>query len=128
VTLEPDPNDPFEPAFPRYYDREGKRISLAEWARLFEDREGYGRIAEEDVLTPNGELAWVSTVWLGLDHNYFGSGPPLIFESMVFEQGMDDRYMDRYPTEQAAREGHAFIVHALQEGMLYDRSENEVDP
>jgi hypothetical protein len=25
----------------------------------------------------------VSTVWLGLDHNFFG-GPPLIFETMVF--------------------------------------------
>jgi hypothetical protein len=31
---------------------------------------------------PNG--LWVSTVWLGLDHRHDDSGPPLIFESMVF--------------------------------------------
>ncbi len=41
--------------------------------------------------------AWVSTVFLGLDHRYAGEGPPLVFETMAFTSreewcpGMDDR-------------------------------------
>jgi hypothetical protein len=50
-------------------------------------------------------------VWLGLDHNW-GDGPPLIFETMIFDQRLDkdyvfhDLYMDRYATEEAALAGH----------------------
>lgn len=52
---------------------------LTEWARDFEDEEkrrvGWTR------------LWWggsVSTVWLGLNHRFYGDGPPIIFESMMF--------------------------------------------
>src|SRR5215471_17514474 len=31
---------------------------------------------------PNGGR--VSTVFLGLDHNYSGVGPPIVFETMIF--------------------------------------------
>jgi hypothetical protein len=36
-----------------------------------------------------GEL-WVSTCFLGLDHDHFGKGPPLLFETMVFRNANDD--------------------------------------
>ena len=54
----------------------------------------------------------VSTVWLGLDHNYLGDGPPLIFETMVFRgKGRDRRAVDsilrRYTTKEEALGGHA---------------------
>lgn len=50
---------------------------------------------------------WLSTVWLGLDHR-FGDGPPLIFETMVFPNSDDlhDLDMERYSTEDGARQGH----------------------
>lgn len=53
----------------------------------------------------------VSTVWLGLDHNYFG-GPPLIFETMVFpsEDDWTAEDSDRYSTEAEARAGHEAMV------------------
>lgn len=51
----------------------------------------------------------VSTVWLGLDHNFFGS-PPLIFESMAFESNSRPFDQDRYPTERAAVRGHYRMV------------------
>jgi hypothetical protein len=35
----------------------------------------------------------VSTVFLGIDHNFFDEGPPLLFETMIF--GIDD---DSYQT------------------------------
>lgn len=52
---------------------------------------------------------WVSTVWLGLDHNFLRGGPPLIFETMVFmDRGECRETVDceRYSTEDEARHGH----------------------
>jgi hypothetical protein len=90
-----------------YFDRQGHEISLARWAWL-NSRErfaDYRRIAEDHV-----DLYWISTIWLGLDHS-FGSGPPLIFETMVFLSGTpEDMGMQRYATEDQARAGHEAIV------------------
>lgn len=94
-----------------YYDRTGKRIGLLEWARLHEDIE-YKRVALTDV----GHYR-VSTVWLGINHN-FGQGPPIIFETMIFDTSKqtvsiitgesypEDVGQDRYSTEVAALAGH----------------------
>ena len=89
------------------YDRQGNVLELMEWAKLFEDNE-YCRIAE--TILPDGKR--VSTVWLGLDHQ-FGDGPPLIFETMVFsdkDSEGDDRDQERYSTEAEAIAGHEAMV------------------
>ena len=46
----------------------------------------------------------VSTVFLGLDHQ-FGSGPPLLFETMIFG-GEHNEYQERYSTWEEAEAGH----------------------
>ena len=46
----------------------------------------------------------VSTVFLGLDHS-FGGGPPLLFETMIFDGG-EEEHCVRYSTWQQAEEGH----------------------
>lgn len=48
----------------------------------------------------------VSTVFLGLDHNFSDHGPPLHFETMAFV-GHDDVGQERYTTWAEAEEGHA---------------------
>jgi hypothetical protein len=48
----------------------------------------------------------VSTVFLGIDHNFGRTGPPLFFETMVFGNG----YQERYCTWQEAKDGHARVV------------------
>ena len=58
-----------------YYDRDGNPIGIEQFGRLLVD-EAYHRI---ELVEHNGVR--VSTVWLGIDHNY-GDGPPVIFESM----------------------------------------------
>ena len=93
-----------------YYDKEGRPISLMEWASLYRDME-YRRIGSTHI----GHF-WVSTVWLGLDHNYWG-GPPIIFETMVFDDRNDkaiDLYMNRYATEAEALAGHTDTVNAIE--------------
>lgn len=47
----------------------------------------------------------VSTVFLGLDHNYLEEGPPLVFETLVFGGDMSEE-MERYSTWAEAEEGH----------------------
>jgi hypothetical protein len=47
----------------------------------------------------------VSTVFLGIDHNLSGKGPPLLFETMIFG-GTHNDYQKRYSTYKEAEEGH----------------------
>jgi hypothetical protein len=58
--------------------------------------------------TPLFNGLFVSTVWLGLNHNFLGDGPPLIFETMVFLPlpSHDSIDMQRYATEEEAKRGH----------------------
>lgn len=93
-----------------WYDRDGVAIDVRAWERLFSDYE-YRRVQQSaitDAADPTKTFD-VSTIWLGVDHA-FGYGPPLIFETMVFGDGSEDRAMDRYGTEAQAREGHTAMV------------------
>lgn len=87
-----------------HYDKQGKVVPLMEWAKLMEDWD-YRRIG-----LWKGKVYRVSTVWLGLDHNW-GNGEPLIFETMVFK-GKDsmDLDMERYSTLEQAQGGHKAMV------------------
>lgn len=51
----------------------------------------------------------VSTVFLGLDHNFYDRGPPLPFETMAFV-GQEDVGQERYATWLQAEAGHARMV------------------
>lgn len=55
-----------------------------------------------------GEV-FISTVFLGLDHNLFGQGPPHLFETMIFG-GEHHQKQWRYPTQADALEGHAHAI------------------
>lgn len=76
------------------------------WAKLFENKEY--KIVKQTTLKDGKR---VSTVWLGLDHQ-FGKGKPLIFETMVFPKKADwsELDMDRYSTEKEALAGHKKMV------------------
>ena len=90
-----------------YFDKDGTPISdTLKWAKLF-DNPDYKRVAKTTL--PNGRF--VSTVWLGLNHQ-FGDGPPLLFETMVFPNDKDFGELDseRYSTESEARAGHQAMV------------------
>lgn len=108
-----------------YYDRAGNRIPMIRCAELNEDP-SYHRVAWTEV----GGVWSVSTVWLGLNSSILGLGPPLIFETMVFElaesydhgftyhAGAFDHFQQRYTTETEAREGHAAVVAEARELFL----------
>lgn len=68
------------------------------WGRWFED---FNRVVKQD--EKDGVL--VSTVFLGIDHNFFQTGPPLLWETLVF-RGPYDGKMDRYSSYEEAVAGH----------------------
>lgn len=88
----------------KFFDRDGKPITRDEWGKLCGD-DDYRRVAIVDL----GERL-ISTVWMGIDHN-FGKGKPIIFETMVFGDAfVADDYCERYSTLEEAEAGHARIV------------------
>lgn len=79
------------------------KTDLMTWARQFEE------IANRRVARTEFEGGYVSTVFLGLDHQWHPGGPPLIFETMIFG-GPHDGYQERYSTWEEAEAGHAVAV------------------
>lgn len=57
----------------------------------------------------------VSTVFLGVDHQFDPTLPPLLFETMIFG-GPNDHERWRYGTWDEAAAGHERIVAALRAG------------
>jgi hypothetical protein len=51
---------------------------LITWANAFEHSD---RVVKQEQV---GGYFQVSTVFLGLDHNFFHAGPPILWETMVF--------------------------------------------
>lgn len=88
-----------------FYDRQGEPLTLWEWVEKIEGDDGY-RIVEFTELATDVR---VSTVWLGVDFNVGGRGPPLFFETMVFG-GPTDEEQHRYSSEEEARLGHSGVV------------------
>jgi hypothetical protein len=102
-----------------WFDKAGQPIAEEEVFRLKYNLAGdesfgavsdYARVGLDQV----GD-AKVSTVWLGLNHEFMPGRPPLIFETMIFGGEYAD-YCVRYSTEAAAAAGHAAVVAALTAG------------
>lgn len=66
----------------------------------------------------------VSTVFLVLDHNFSGKGPPVLFETMVFgkkaegqAETIHDQECARYCTWDEAKAGHKKMVNKVLKGI-----------
>lgn len=98
----------------QYYSTDSTPITLEEWIVLFEQR---GKEGQDFWKVGNDKIGDVeiSTVWLGLDHNFNDEGPPLIFESMIFGGNYDEE-QHRYSTWAEAEEGHKKLVEKVKNG------------
>lgn len=75
------------------------------WGKWFQNSPDM-RVKQEEI----GQFK-ISTVFLGMDHNW-GDGPPLLFETMIFGGGESDlnEWQDRCGTLDAAKAMHARAV------------------
>lgn len=92
-------------------DEDRRPVALSDddvvtWGRWMEKNDrhvGYTELA--------GGIVYVSTVFLGIDHSFFGQGPPILFGTMVFGLEMEDGSMQwRYSSWDDAMTGHAVTV------------------
>jgi hypothetical protein len=91
-------------------DATGKPVpatNLLRWGEWFERA---NRTVEKDEIDGH----FISTVFLGIDHNFLGEGPPILWETMVFDP--DGKALDqiRYNSLDAARNGHKAAVDAFR--------------
>lgn len=78
------------------------------WARWFEKKDV--RIVKQTQIGP----VFVSTVFLGLDHNFSGKGPPLIWETCVFMSPDGDGRIRRYAEREEAWRGHIEVCAEIE--------------
>ena len=79
-----------------------------DWAHWFESA---NRIVQQQWV---GNY-YVSTVFLGIDHNFSGSGAPILFETMVFSDG------DGIETHRCCTWDEALAMHELTKARLLER-------
>jgi hypothetical protein len=82
-------------------DKDGIPIPIDDplaWANYMEGN----RIVRQDETI--GGL--VSTVFLGIDHNWFHTGPPPLWETMIFDADDGREHMERYSSLEDAKRGH----------------------
>lgn len=87
-----------------------RKVSLLEWAAQLEN-DDVRRIGSDHI----GPY-FISTVFLGLDHNY-GGGEPLLFETMIFSDDNEpgaSEYCYRYHDIDEARTGHRAAVEEVK--------------
>lgn len=88
--------------------------STLEWSEQLESMMANDtkHVAKDDV-----NDCWISTVWLGLDHQYIDDGPPHIYETMIKKTGDGWlNYQERYSTWDEAVEGHKRAVEWVKNG------------
>lgn len=83
---------------------------LIKWGKWLENSGEKRRVAYDII----SKKCAVSTVFLGLDHNYSGVGLPILFETMVFGMPEDDEECERYCTREEAIIGHKKILKKYQ--------------
>lgn len=99
---------------------EPQPVELLVWAEWFERTQAHGdRVVLQTHVTRRGRTierpferargVFVSTVFLGLDHNFYGDGPPVLWETMIFAGPLSGE-MRRYSSKLDALTGHAAMV------------------
>lgn len=97
-----------------FYDMKGRPVTLKDAERML----GQDRHVGDTYLFQNGRHLRVSTVLLGVDYGW-GDGPPVIFETMIFQKEHADPSLDgyqlRYRTKREAELGHHRVVRMVRE-------------
>ena len=87
-------------------------LDVVKWDEWYAISMPQRQVAKTDVSNK-----YVSTVFLGMDHNWGGAGPPILYETMVFSGELeDDLDMDRYETREQAVHGHEAMVDKVKAG------------
>ena len=105
-------------------DKRGEpvRVSLMEWGAWLENFDN--RVLRQQTVSATVS---VSTVFLGADHRFFGDGPPILWETMIFG-GAHDQYQQRYTSRKLALLGHGRAVAMARRALKQEQRVRRVRP
>jgi len=82
-------------------------VGLTEWARWFEYSD---RVISKARVTARSFTYEISTVFLGVDYDFTGKGPPVLFETMIFTDDEEwNGYEQRWRSYLEAKRGHHVV-------------------
>ena len=85
------------------------------WAKQFTEMfKNKTKHVAQDII----EGCLVSTVWLGIDHQWGIDEAPLLYETMVFDKYFREIYCARCSTWQEAEEGHKEAIQWVKDGCI----------
>ncbi|PYJ10757.1 MAG: hypothetical protein DMF06_04970 [Verrucomicrobia bacterium] len=94
-------------------DHSVEPVDVSSTERLMSWAQEWGGMDKRVAFTEVAPGITVSTVFLGIDHSFMRHGPPLLFETMVFDDyGSNDCW--RYATWDDAAAGHESVVKGLE--------------
>jgi hypothetical protein len=94
---------------PYYILKDGKAV--AEWNPRIANAFVGHHVDKTSLYASDGTEICISTVFLGIDHNYSGKDLPVLWETMIFWEGNGlDGWQQRYTGDKAARAGHKKAV------------------
>lgn len=99
-----------------YYGLDGRPIPMEQANALFAG--DARRVAHTTLVTDRGRVT-VSTVFLVIDHSFGDGGPPVLWETLVFD-GPSDQEMRRYTSLADALAGHAEVVTETRQALTDD--------
>ena len=90
-------------------------VNLLTWAKWFGTAE---RIIAQETIGQN----WISTIFLGIDHNWDFRGPPILWETMTFGAKLNNDCLRCAGTKEQAEAMHEEMVIAVcaASGVPYD--------
>jgi hypothetical protein len=100
---------------PHYYvlNEQGEpqpESDIVAWGQCFHSK---NRILKQETI---GE-SWISTVFLGIDHNW-GEGPPVLWETMVFGGALDQEQDRCSGSREQAEAMHARMVALVRQAEM----------
>ena len=87
--------------------------SIMKWARWLDSSASTDGLARRVVAQTEFAVGWVSTEFLGLDHNFSSIGPPLLWETTISGGARDGSRWRCSGSRQQALSLHAQIVARL---------------
>jgi len=97
----------------KYIIKDGKVVpaTLLQWGKFLQNNE------RRVIFTMIGRRVHVSTIFIGLDHRWNNRGAPLIYETMIFAEGLKDLDAEtfRYSTRAQAIRGHKIAIERVRE-------------
>lgn len=87
-----------------------KKVDLYTWAEWFQNS------PDRIVAKTNVKGVGISTIFMGLDHNFDSKGKPILFETMIFNSHLDvlKQFQERYTSLEDAKKGHKKAVNFVR--------------